>query len=130
LGPADQAEEIAKTRRVIADLLRQVRGEFPEVRVEFDGQPLPEWVVDEAWTLSRAQLRAARASGRPYDPIAIFAAQLPSAIANDRKRMARMEPPRELHGIGGFHEYQQLRREGLPSAPLLAPLVLTSEDAG
>jgi hypothetical protein len=129
LPPPMQAEELARTRRIVADMLREKRGEFPEVNVTFDGEPVADWIVDEAWTFSRAALREARASGRPYDPLAIIAARLPGAIANDQKRMARMEPAPVPHGPGGFHEWKQYRQAGLPRAPLIAPLALTSEDA-
>ncbi|HEV7266371.1 MAG TPA: hypothetical protein VGN83_15840 [Falsiroseomonas sp.] len=130
LPPHRQVEELERTRRIVAELLREVRGEFPEVNVTFNGEPVADWVVDAAWTFSRAALREARASGKPYDPLAIVAAQMPSAIARDQARIARMEPAPEPHGAGGFHEWKQYRQAGLPRSPLIAPLVLESGEPG
>jgi hypothetical protein len=125
LDPARQAVEVARTRRIVRDLLAERRTDFPAVPVRFDGREVEHRLVDRAYALARAERLWA-----PRDGDAMLAAvvrHLPAVLEQDRARERRVEAI-EGHLPGDGHRFLDAGLAGLPRQPLVAPLMLESAE--
>jgi hypothetical protein len=124
--PADQAREIARTRKVIGELLLLPRTEFPAVPVLLNGEEMTEIVVTDAFTMARPELRLLRGHASPEQAIQTFSRHLPAMLAREQERISRREPPR-YRAEGTDCRRHDAQHAGMPRGGLTAPLVLDSE---
>lgn len=114
-----KAKELARTERVVRELLAKSRSEFPSVNVVFAGREVSEVAVDRAWTLTRHRLRQ-----HGGDVLEELARQLTVALADEAVRRKRLEPMATLTADGA-RKAGEAAKAGLPhDRPLVAPLVL------
>lgn len=115
-----QAKEIARTRRWVADNLSQPRPAFPAVEVIHNGKAVPRHIVDDAF--ARAVI-ARHQAGRPpgFDLLAAFQSALPAAIQAAEERNKRFEAMPVYSG----RERNAADAQTRPPSELCAPLVIS-----
>jgi hypothetical protein len=114
-----KAKEIARTERVVRELLPKPRSEFPAVAVTFAGRVVSEVALDAAWTRTRFVMRQ-----HGGDVLEKLARQLAVSLADEAARRKRLEPMVVLSSDGA-RKAGEAAKAGLPhSRPLVAPLML------